>query len=270
MDKLKQQIEQQLKANVLISKCVHCNGIIFRDAWCTQSRVIRFTIPYFRELFPCVLRGKGCWESGDSIMFEANNTPYFFIVNCVYSPASSDYASMITQDKLLNACDIESKPVSFPVILRSWDISAPGEANKLFEAFDRFLAETVPAFGNELREKINGSETTVMKEGAVASVISSKYERNPKAREACLAVHGTACMVCGIDFGKEYGPEFNGQIEVHHIVPLNQIGKEYVVDPVHDLVPVCPNCHTALHSKKDGVYTVEELKALRQKNTGII
>ena len=49
-----------------------------------------------------------------------------------------------------------------------------------------------------------------------------------------------------------------------HIVPLSEIGEEYVVDPIRDLVPVCPNCHMALHSKKDGVYTVEELRAIRQ------
>jgi len=63
-----------------------------------------------------------------------------------------------------------------------------------------------------------------------------------------------------MDFGKFYGEEFSGLIEVHHIVPLSQIKKGYKVDPIHDLVPVCPNCHAALHSKKDGVYSVEELR----------
>ena len=31
----------------------------------------------------------------------------------------------------------------------------------------------------------------------------------------------------------------------------------------YDLIPVCPNCHTALHSKKGGVYTIEELKKMK-------
>lgn len=52
-----------------------------------------------------------------------------------------------------------------------------------------------------------------------------------------------------MSFEKTYGPEFKNIIEVHHIVPLNQIGEAYVVDPINDLIPVCPNCHTALHSK---------------------
>ena len=68
-----------------------------------------------------------------------------------------------------------------------------------------------------------------------------------------------------MDSGKTYGPEFKGKIEVHHIVPISEIGEDYVVDPVNDLVPVCPNCHTALHSKKGGVYSVQELKQLRSK-----
>lgn len=52
---------------------------------------------------------------------------------------------------------------------------------------------------------------------------------------------------------------------MHHIKPISEIGGEYVVDPVRDLVPVCPNCHMMLHSKAEGVYSVEELKQLRMK-----
>ena len=40
---------------------------------------------------------------------------------------------------------------------------------------------------------------------------------------------------------------------------------EKIVSSAKDLVPVCPNCHTALHSKPGGVYSVEELKAIRKK-----
>ena len=109
---------------------------------------------------------------------------------------------------------------------------------------------------------MHAPSSDVFKEGASEYVMLNKYERNPQARATCIAAHGTACKVCGIDFAKAYGPEFAGKIEVHHIIPLSEIGEEYVVDPINDLVPVCPNCHTALHSKKDGVYTVEEIRLL--------
>ena len=81
-----------------------------------------------------------------------------------------------------------------------------------------------------------------------------------------LAVNPFFLSEAGMDFGKVYGPAFADKIEVHHLVPISEIGKEYVVDPVKDLVPVCPNCHMALHSKKGGVYTIEELKALLKKS----
>lgn len=142
---------------------------------------------------------------------------------------------------------------------QTWTLNDNGDTNILFQAFDNFLAVTLPQYEES---KYQAKE---MLEGEAETITSTKYERNPKARAACLAAHGTSCSVCGIDFEKTYGPEFAGKIEVHHIVPLSEIGEEYVVNPVRDLIPVCPNCHTALHSKKDGVYTVDELIALRSR-----
>ena len=55
-----------------------------------------------------------------------------------------------------------------------------------------------------------------------------------------------------MSFEKTYGLEFKDIIEVHHVVPLHQIGESYVVDPINDLIPVCPNCHAAIHSKSGG------------------
>ena len=70
--------------------------------------------------------------------------------------------------------------------------------------------------------------------------------------------------MCGFDFAKAYGEQFSGIIDVHHRVPLNEIRSDYVVDPVRDLIPLCPNCHCAIHSKPGGVaFTVEELILFR-------
>ena len=96
----------------------------------------------------------------------------------------------------------------------------------------------------------------ILIEGAMRDILSNKYERNLKARSRCIAYYGTTCQVCGFDFGAVYGEEFAGKIEVHHRKPLSEIKEDYVVDPVKDLIPVCPNCHLVLHSKKGGVYTV--------------
>lgn len=99
-------------------------------------------------------------------------------------------------------------------------------------------------------------------EGAMTEVTLDRYERSRTAREACLAAHGTTCAICGFDFAKTYGPNFAGIIQVHHIVPLHERAGEHVVDPVRDLIPVCPNCHTALHSKPGGTYLPDELREL--------
>lgn len=90
------------------------------------------------------------------------------------------------------------------------------------------------------------------------------YERNRKAREECLAHYGYKCVVCGFDFEKEYGELGRKFIEVHHIVPISSIGKEYAVNPVRDLRPLCSNCHSMIHRNAE-VLTIDELKKRREE-----
>lgn len=103
----------------------------------------------------------------------------------------------------------------------------------------------------------------LLTEGATISVRADRYERSRAARRACIEAHGATCAICGFDFAKTYGPQFTGIIQVHHVVPLHQTATEHVVDPVRDLIPVCPNCHVALHAKPGGgTYTPDELRVL--------
>ncbi len=255
MDKIKKQIRQKLIANVISETLAQSGHLIFREAWCTQERVLRFTTPFFRELFP-VTGNDGKWGTGDSVMYEVSNGIDTFTVDCVLQIASPTSERVATGEKLIRAAGGSG------IVLKSWDLTrADGDANKLFEDFDRLIKKTVPYFEQTLKDRMEAEKLT---EGQKMQTTLDQYERNPKAREECLASHGTVCKVCGFDFGKTFGPEFAGKIEVHHIVPISEIGKEYIVDPIRDLVPVCPNCHMALHSKKDGVYTIEELRAIRQ------
>jgi 5-methylcytosine-specific restriction protein A len=49
-------------------------------------------------------------------------------------------------------------------------------------------------------------------------------------------------------------------IHVHHIEFLSDIKKEHKIDPINDLVTLCPNCHSMLHRKIDRKYlSVQEL-----------
>ncbi len=98
-------------------------------------------------------------------------------------------------------------------------------------------------------------------EGAVSKVLVNKYERSSIARQKCIEYNGCKCSICGIDFEKAYGEIGKGFIHVHHIVPLNKINEEYIVDYKKDLIPVCPNCHAMLHRKIDRKeLSIEEVK----------
>lgn len=98
-------------------------------------------------------------------------------------------------------------------------------------------------------------------EGALRHVSVNAYERNPEARARCLAHYGSKCVVCGLDFGETYGPLAEGYIHVHHLRPLHEISAQYEVDPVADLRPVCPNCHSVIHLSGQ-TRTIDEVKAL--------
>ena len=84
-------------------------------------------------------------------------------------------------------------------------------------------------------------------EGFVRRVLVNSYERSPAARSKCIEAHGTACVVCGFDFGSAYGSVARDYIHVHHLRPLSEVRKGYEVDPVKDMRPVCPNCHAVIH-----------------------
>lgn len=86
-------------------------------------------------------------------------------------------------------------------------------------------------------------------EGGVRTITVNRYERDPRARRACLAHYGSTCFVCGVDLVKIYGKTL-GQtaIHVHHIKPMaTRVNKPYIIDPVKDLIPLCPNCHNVIH-----------------------
>ncbi|MHB0756855.1 HNH endonuclease [Polaribacter sp. M15] len=98
-------------------------------------------------------------------------------------------------------------------------------------------------------------------EGKSKTIIVNAYERNTKARNACLEFYGLDCQVCEMNFEKKYGVIGKDFIHVHHIKEISTIKKEYEIDPIKDLIPVCPNCHSMLH-KKNPAYTITELKKL--------
>lgn len=97
-------------------------------------------------------------------------------------------------------------------------------------------------------------------EGQKKISVSTRYERNPINRTICLREYGYSCRICGMNFSQRYGEIGNHFIHVHHIIPVSKMGEHYVVDPLNDLIPVCPNCHAMLH-RTDPPLTPDDLKA---------
>ena len=56
-----------------------------------------------------------------------------------------------------------------------------------------------------------------------------------------------------------------GYIHVHNLKPLSEIKEEYKVDPINDLRPVCPNCHSMIHKAN---YSIEQLRDIIRKQAG--
>lgn len=107
-------------------------------------------------------------------------------------------------------------------------------------------------------------EENKLPEGSKLRIVVNRYERSKKAREKCIEHWKLSCSVCKMEFENVYGELGKGFIHVHHKVPLSEIGKKYKIDPIKDLVPVCPNCHAMLHKKKPP-YTIEEIKDILVK-----
>ena len=97
-------------------------------------------------------------------------------------------------------------------------------------------------------------------EGTRIKRLVNKFERDTKARDKCIEHYGAVCRACKFDFKEEYGEIGKGFIHVHHLVPISEIGKSYKVDPINDLIPVCPNCHAMIHKGKPKPFTIDEIK----------
>lgn len=123
--------------------------------------------------------------------------------------------------------------------------------------FDWYALDLGSSASVALPEELSSPER--YSEGARFTVAISAYERNSRARAACIAHHGHVCAVCGFDFVRVYGNLGEGFIHVHHVAPIGKIGKEYEIDPITDLVPVCPNCHAMIH-RFEPPLTVQQLR----------
>ena len=116
------------------------------------------------------------------------------------------------------------------------------------------------SFENTLIIYPDDIEDTSLYEGTKKKITVNAYERSPQARQECINQFGYKCQICDFDFEKVYGDIGRDFIHVHHIVDISTIAENYKINPIKDLIPVCPNCHAMLHKRKPA-YSPKEIKS---------
>lgn len=140
----------------------------------------------------------------------------------------------------------------------------PELTNKKLTRIDNSWYASDQIHGTRLPEEVDPKE--VFKEGASKTITVNQYERSAVARSKCLDHHGYKCAVCSFDFEKTYGEIGKNYIHVHHIIPISEIGKEYELNPVTDLIPVCPNCHAMIHITRPAL-SINQLRQAIENRT---
>lgn len=165
------------------------------------------------------------------------------------------------KSELIDEGALKNKPFDS----QHWHIQAsgahlqPNVADSLYRQLSNILPSVIPA----IEEVIQVNEYNLY-EGTVQSINVNRYERNPYARKACIEQYGYSCQVCDFNFEKQFGEIGKNYIHVHHVKPLSEIKKGYCVDPIKDLIPVCPNCHAMIHNSKTTL-SIQDLRNILAK-----
>lgn len=124
-----------------------------------------------------------------------------------------------------------------------------------------FVAALLALLPVESAEAEEQPPTIGYAEGGATTSQSTRYERDRRNRTAAIAIWGSKCRACGLEFGDRYGDAAKGFIEVHHTTPVSVLEPGTVINPARDLVPLCPNCHAVAH-RREPPFTVDEIRTM--------
>lgn len=262
------------------------HDIGFSLDYCAGKTYIRFTTQIIDSILPPSDNNKGEWKNGHYIFYEINNRPKKITISCVISQEDLSSSEKEICELLINTTGKKVTKENWRTkFLRTWEIYKYQEDEKFeimlkninssltdilendISTFERKFF--IPVF-NKIEKEDDELTSVVIEKGAVEGAkikyFSTKYERSMKNRMEAINIHGTKCMVCGFNFEAVYGELGKGFIEVHHINPLSDLEEEVCINPLDDLVCLCSNCHRMIHRKKDGIFSVKELRELIQDN----
>ncbi|MBE6333564.1 MAG: HNH endonuclease [Bacteroidales bacterium] len=251
--------------------------------WIIPSNNKRFRLDDFLQEHDCVdwKKGKYKFKKGDIVYIYCSQPiaqiRYMMEViadNISYEESIKDEEYWVDKNEFRegieqnNYCRLklllytDSSSLSYSNLLKNGLKTAPqGAIFKLSEQLLKYLQDCFAC--EKYFDPIELTDTLLIREGAVKSIMVNKYERNQIARKKCIDVYGYSCAVCGIDFVEKYGEIGKDFIHVHHKVPISTIKEDYQINPIEDLIPVCPNCHAMLHRKLNGEFmSIDELRSL--------
>lgn len=130
------------------------------------------------------------------------------------------------------------------------------------------ISEPTTVYDQELFNDVENSLES-FQEGEKKTKFVAFYERDARLRRQAIAIHGSSCIACGFNFKDFYGDYASGFIHVHHVVPVSDFGGSRLVNPETDLVPLCANCHSVVHRKKNMTLSVEDLKGFIAINSNL-
>lgn len=152
---------------------------------------------------------------------------------------------------------------SFTIVAEKRDIDSRFDDDSVAETCRELvipvLAAMAELYGYDPVEETAPPDQEALIEGAVKLAVIRRRERNPRNRLLCLRIHGAVCKICSLDPGELYA-DAGGIIEVHHLQPLFLAGEPRPYDPATDLIPLCPNCHRAVHTRRPVPWTPAELR----------
>jgi len=114
-------------------------------------------------------------------------------------------------------------------------------------------------------------ENLVINEGLQQNVTTSAYERSNALRRAAIEHYKQQdghilCCICGFDFLETYGERGRDFIIIHHEKPLYEsegIGRTtFLQQAIQEVKPVCPNCHSIIHLKRNETLSIQEMTEL--------
>lgn len=163
-----------------------------------------------------------------------------------------------------------SLKVKSPDGLTNWRVTAdliidvrrkvrnPKSKHELLESVHQLMIPLIAAMAELIGYECTGEEDEEgYIDGEITQSVMLKRERNPRNRLLCLKIHGEQCGVCGDNPKKVYGNDLGEILEIHHIEPLSEAKRPKLYNPREDLIPLCPNCHRAIHKRKPAMQPSE-------------